>query len=72
MFDDQFTLRPCVLCGLEILVSPAEPLPVCTDCAADVAELEALAELERLRDGIGTPDELADYAATRRLIQTGE
>ena len=72
MFEEHFTLRPCVLCGLEILVSPAEPLPVCTDCAADVAELEALAELERLRDGIGTADELADYDATRRLLQGRE
>ena len=25
-----------------------------------------------LRDGIGTPDELADYDATRRLLVEGE
>ena len=72
MFEDQFTLRPCILCRLEVSVPMADPEPMCSDCQQDMDELERMAGLERLRDGIGTPDELADYASTRRLIQSGE
>ena len=41
----------------------------CADCAA---EIEHLAELARLRAGIGSPDERADYDAAQRMIQSGE
>ena len=54
----------CLGCGRDITDGE-----LCADCEAEIA---MLAELERLRDGIGTPDELADYAATRRLIHRGE
>lgn len=36
------------------------------------AEIDRICELARLRDGIGTPDERADYAATREMIQGEE
>ena len=54
----------CLGCGRDITDGE-----LCADCEAEIA---MLAELHRLRDGIGTADELGDYAATRRMIQTGE
>ena len=54
----------CLGCGREIADGE-----LCTDCEA---EITMLAELERLHDGVGTADELADYDATRRLLQSGE
>ena len=71
MFDDLFSMRPCVCCGLEVMVPVIDPEPMCADCQRDMDELERMAELERLRDGIGTADELADYDATRRLLLNG-
>ena len=64
MSDHDIVQPSCLGCGREIVAGD-----LCADCEAEIA---MLAELERLRDGIGTPDELADYAAARRLIQSGE
>ena len=38
----------------------------------DDLEAERMAEMARLRDGIGTADELADYDAARRMRLSGE
>ena len=54
----------CLGCGRAIADGE-----LCADCEAEIA---MLTELERLRAGSGTADELADYGATRRLLQTGE
>ena len=54
----------CLGCGRAIADGE-----LCADCEA---EQDVVDELARLHDGVGTPDELADYAATRRLIQDGE
>ena len=54
----------CLGCGRDITDGE-----LCADCEA---EQDVVDELERLAAGIGTADELADYAATRRMLQTGE
>lgn len=53
----------------ESVVRAVDRLPPLPEDEDNESEAAMLAELDRLRDGIGTNDKLADYAAAREMIQ---